>query len=293
MTRMVSHRFVLTQLSLAICVLIGSATPACSQSPVRDTTFHPYYVNYWLTSGILVAGLGTAYLALPGITDKTPVTNEELLALDTDNFTAIDRWALELDPTNMNYYRQLSDYVMAGIVVLPLLTFIDRTINQDWGDILMMYLETQIITNNIYLYSPFGPTFINRYRPRVYYDELANDERRRGTNRNSFYSGHVAVATSATFFTAKIYCDYHPELGGMKYLVYAAAAIPPLILSYIRLRALSHFPSDILMGLGVGAALGIMIPELHRIQDKNMAWEVYSFYEGAGVRLKWQPDFLK
>jgi len=282
-----------SNINFIILSVIGLVTPMYSQSQVSDTTFHPYHVNYWVTGSILVAGIATELVGIPWIQKKSAVTNAELQALDRNNFTAIDRWALQLDPSNMNYYRQLSNYVLAGIVVLPALTMFDHNIAQDWSDVLLMYLETQIITNNIYTYSPFGPAFVNRLRPRVYYDALPNSDRTRGTNRNSFYSGHVAVAASSSFFTAKVFCDYHPELGGKKYLVYGAAAIPPLVLSYLRLRGLSHFPSDMLVGFGVGALCGILIPELHRTKIENTSLGLYSTFEGTGISLMWQPGFWK
>jgi membrane-associated phospholipid phosphatase len=291
MTKKSKNRFILINFIIFSLAVIGLVKPVYSQSPVRDTTFHPYHVNYWVTGGVLVAGIAAEKLGVAWISNKAGVTEAEIQALDRTDFTAIDRWALEQDPSNMNHYVDLSDNVLAGIVLLPALTMLDHDIRQDWLDVLLMYAETQIITNNIYLYSPFGPTFQNRLRPVVYYDVLANSEvRTRGANRSSFYSGHVASAAAASFFTAKVFCDYHPELGWNKYLVYGAAAIPPLILSYLRLRALAHFPSDLLVGFGVGALCGILIPEIHRIRIENTSVGLYSSLEGTGIRLTWQPD---
>ena len=291
MTKKSKNRFILINFIIFSLGVIGLVKPVYSQSPVRDTTFHPYHVNYWVTGGVLVAGIAAEKLGVAWISNKAGVTEAEIQALDRTDFTAIDRWALEQDPSNMSHYVDLSDNVLAGIVLLPALTMLDHDIRQDWLDVLLMYAETQIITNNIYLYSPFGPTFQNRLRPVVYYDALANSEvRTRGAYRSSFYSGHVASAASASFFTAKVFCDYHPELGWNKYLVYGAAAIPPLILSYLRLRALAHFPSDLLVGMGVGALCGILIPEIHRISIENTSLGLYSSFEGTGIRLTWQPD---
>ena len=181
-----------------------------------------------------------------------------------------------------------------GAIVFPLLTLLDHNIRQDWLDVALMYAETQIIVNSIYIYSPLGPAFQNRLRPVVYYDALANSNvRTQGTTRNSFYSGHTASAASASFFAAKIFCDYHPDLGWKKYLIYSAAAIPPLIAGYLRIRALTHFPSDVLVGFGIGALCGILVPEIHRIKIENVSLGLYPSVEGIGLCMKWQPDFLK
>jgi membrane-associated phospholipid phosphatase len=294
MTNKSNSRFTVFNFIIISCVIICLVKPIFPQSSEIDSSFHPYNVNYWVPGGILLGGLTLEKIGIPWISSKSPVTNAEIQALDRNNFTAIDHWALEQDASNMDYYVNLSDNVLTGIVLLPALTMLDENIRQDWLDIVLMYSETILITNNLYLYTPIGPTFQNRLRPVVYYDELGDSEvRTRGANRNSLYSGHVASATSASFFTAKIFCDYHPELGWKKYLVYGAAAIPPIILSYFRIRALAHFPSDLLVGFGVGAVCGILIPEFHRNKNEKISLGLYSSFEGTGINLRWQTDFGK
>jgi membrane-associated phospholipid phosphatase len=292
-TKKPKNRFLLIQVIIFSLAVTGMVKPMYSQSPVRDSTFHPYHVNYWVTGGIIIVGIPATLIGAPLITKKSPLTIAELQTLNRNDLNPIDRWALNLDPSKMSYYANVSDITLTGIILLPALDLFDHNIRQDGLDIALMYAETQIIVNNIYLYSPFGPLFQNRYRPAVYYDELGTSGARlTAWNRSSFYSGHVASAAAASFFTVKVYCDYHPELiGWNKYLLYGAAAIPPLIEGYLRMHALDHFPSDILVGFGVGALCGIFIPELHRVKIENVSIGLYSSYVGTGISLKWQPDF--
>ena len=91
----------------------------------------------------------------------------------------------------------------------------------------------------------------------------------------------------------KVFCDYHPEIGNKKYLLYAAATIPPLLLGYFRVKALRHFPSDVMVGTAIGALCGILIPEIHRIRSKKISLGLYSSPEATGLSLKWEPDFRK
>ena len=292
MTKKPKNRFLFIIVIIFSLAVTGMVNPMYSQSAGRDSTFHPYYVNYWVTGGIIAVGIPATLIGAPLITHKSSVTIAELQALNRNDINPIDRWALNLDPSKMGYYANLSDNVLVGINFLPALILFDHNIRQDWLDIALMYAETQIIVNNIYLYAPFGPLFQNRLRPAVYYDALGG-ARTTAWNRSSFYSGHVASAAAASFFTAKVFCDYYPELGCKKYLLYGAAVIPPLIEGYLRMKALDHFPSDILVGLGVGALCGILIPEIHRIKIENVSMGLYSSYEGTGISLKWRPDFLK
>ena len=293
MTKNSNNRFIFFNLIIISFVIIGLVKPIYPQSSASDSSFHPYHVNYWVTGGIILGGLTLEKIGVPWLSKKSNISSAELQNLNRNDITPIDRWALNLDPSQREYYGKLSDQFLSAGVLLPVLTMLDPNIRKDWLDVLMMYIQTQTISNNLYLYSPFGATFQNRFRPIVYYDAINFADRTSSNNRNSLYSGHVASISSASFFTAKIFCDYHPELGWKKYLVYGAAAIPPLILSYFRLRALAHFPTDLLIGIGAGALCGILIPELHRIQDKNILLGVYSSSEATGIAIKWQPNFLK
>ena len=259
----------------------------------KDTLFHPYHVNYWVTGGVILGGLTLESIGVAWISNKSQISLGEIQNLDRHDITPIDRWALNFDPSQRVKYENLSNYMQTVIVFLPFVTLIDPVIRKDWLDILLIYLQTQAITNNFYLYSPFGATFQNRLRPVVYYDAVDMGKRTEPNNRNSLYSGHVAAAAEASFFTAKIYCDYHPELGMNKYFIYGAAAIPPLIVSYFRLRALAHFPTDLIVGFGVGALCGILVPEFHRFQDNNISLGLYSSSEATGIAIKWQPNLFK
>jgi membrane-associated phospholipid phosphatase len=282
------HRFI-------ILTLLGifAAQGVYPQSSASDSSFHPYHINYWVTGPIIGVGLTTNYLGITRVLGKSELSRLEIDALNRNIVNGIDSWSLEQDPYQRDLFAKYSDYTVGACVVLPTLLLLDKQIRRDWSDVLLMYLETMSITPNIYEWSFLGPTFQNRIRPEAYYSQLTYEQRNTGNNRNSFYSGHVAVVAASTFFMVKVYSDYHPEIGNNKYLLYGAATIPPLILGYFRVRALQHFPSDIMVGIGVGALCGILIPELHHFQNKNISLEVYSSSETTGLALKWQPDFLK
>jgi membrane-associated phospholipid phosphatase len=288
------YRFVFNSVIILLLAVIGTVNSMYSQSTERDTAFHPYHVNYWVTGGILAVGLTITNFGVPQL-HKSTVTDAEMKALNRNDINPIDRWALEQDPSRMGYFGHLSNQVTGFVVLIPLLTLLDHDIRQDWLDVLLIYAETQAVVNSIYLYSPLGPAFQNKFRPVVYYDAIDNNspDKTPGRNRNSFYSGHTASVASATFFAAKVFCDYHPKLGWKKYLIYGAAAIPPLVVGYLRIKALTHFPSDVIVGYGIGALCGILIPEFHRIKIENVSLGLYPSFEGMGICMKWQPGFLK
>jgi membrane-associated phospholipid phosphatase len=274
---------------LGICL----AQQVYPQSSASDSTFHPYHVNYWVTGTIIGVGLSANYFGTDLVFHKKELSLLEVQALNKDIFNGIDSWALHQDPSKKVQFAKYSDYGVAVSVVLPVFLLFDKQIRQDWYDVLLMYVETMSITPNIYEWSPLGVNFQNRIRPQAYYDQLAYGDRKSPNMRNSFYSGHDAVVTAATFFMVKVYSDYNPGIGNNKYLLYGAAMIPPLIEGYFRVKALAHFPSDVMVGMGVGALCGILIPEFHRFKDKNISLGLYSSPQATGITIAWQPDFLK
>ncbi|MEM1358927.1 MAG: phosphatase PAP2 family protein, partial [Bacteroidota bacterium] len=120
-------------------------------------------------------------------------------------------------------------------------------------------------SSNAYAWSPLGPRFNNRVRPVAYYEDVDFGLRSQGNSRNSFFSGHANTTALGTFFFAKVLSDYNPQWNGrQRALLFGAAALPPIYVSWQRVRALKHFPSDTVMGLAVGAFFGIMTPQVHK-----------------------------
>ncbi len=279
------------KLVLLLVPVIFCNTLLHSQYGRTDSARHPYKVNYWVSGGIAVVGGLTNYIGIPPIINKQEISAAELSSLNRNVINGFDRWALNQDPSKADMYDKDATIVLATSVTLPAVLAFDKYIGKDWSKMLVMYLETISVVSNIYTYSFLGPSFQNRFRPITYYADAPMSERVDGNSRNSFYSGHVASTAAATFFMAKVYADYHPELGGKKYLLYAAAAIPPVLLGYFRVKGLRHFPSDAMVGLGVGAFVGIMIPEIHRIKfkNKNLSLGLVSTGESVGLGLQWHP----
>jgi membrane-associated phospholipid phosphatase len=259
---------------------------------VKKAKIKRYKVNYWVTGSIIGVGMISDYFAIGRLKGKTSMSDEDLAFLNSDAqkdlINPIDRWALEQNPSQMTLYKDISDYGQTVIFLLPSLLIIDKQIRKDWLDLLLMYVEGHTITFTFYNYSPLGPTFQNRWRPIIYYSEIPLDERKSGHNLNSFYSGHTASSAYSTFFMAKVYCDYHPELGAKKYLLYLAASIPPLIVGYARVKALAHFPSDDAVGFALGAIIGIVVPELHKNgKFKDFSLGMFTSPEGMGLSVGW------
>jgi hypothetical protein len=257
-------------------------------------SIHVYSMNYWRSAAFSAAATAANIYAIPNlIKAKKGLTDAELAALRPEVIHPFDRWVLDQDPSNRERIDKVSDKILTATVIAGAGVFLDKKIRKDWVRVAVMYVEVQAATFTIYNFSPFGPLFQNRIRPAAYYSELPLSVRQDGNMRNSFYSGHVANAAASAFFLVKVYGDYHPELGRKKYWIYALAAVPPLTMSYLRAKALFHFPSDCVVGFLIGATSGIVIPEAHKLtQRKNLKNLGISMFtpNGPGLSLTWRLE---
>jgi len=226
-----------------------------------------YRVNYKWEVPATIAGYALNSYGLGLLRDKSRLDAATILELDRDEIWAFDRWAAFQNPDNYENAQLISDIGMNAALVLPALLAFDKQIRKDWLPVLLIYLETQSVGGNLYLWLGTMPN--NRIRPYVYNPGFDMNMKLGGGTRDSFFSGHTSWTAGASFFTAKVYSDYHPELGNKKYWLFAAALVPPLFVGYSRMRASKHFPTDTITGLVIGAATGILIPHLHKINKKK------------------------
>lgn len=281
---------------LILCTNSFGTTIDSTLSISKDTMLRTkiYHVNRPMVSVIIVGGMIADVIGVGRMKNKPSLTLAELQFVSSPAQIALinpfDRWGLRQIASDRDKFNKLSNNSLTGMVFLPCLLILDKKIQKDWGDLLLMYVEGHTFTLANYCYNFLGPTYIQRFRPRTYYTEFSDVTRESGQNRNSFYSGHVASAAYSTFFMAKVYCDYHPNLDGAeKCLVYTAATIPPLVMAYLRIKALDHFPSDNAVGLLIGAAFGIIVPELHKNKlNKHISLGMYTAPEGMGLSINWK-----
>lgn len=107
-------------------------------------------------------------------------------------------------------------------------------------------------------------------RPRPYlYDPVLADRYTPGPDdRLSFWSGHTANMAALTFSAACV-VQRSDAAPGMKTATWATAAAVPACMGLLRMRAGRHFPTDVLAGYAIGAAVGFLVPYVHRTQEKH------------------------
>lgn len=216
-----------------------------------------YTLNPAVDIPVTAIGTGWSLYAFSRIYDKDPSDAETVLSLNRNDVNGFDRWGIR--PYNKKV-DQLSYIPFYASMPVPVAFLFDKRMRKDFFKLSFLYLEAMSVTGILYT----GTCFLtNRYRPYVYSEETPLDYRTRGGGKNSFYAGHVALVSTATFFYAQVWADYHPE-SKAKWVFYGLAAAATGFTGYMRHRGGLHFPSDVLLGAAQGTLTGLLVPRLHR-----------------------------
>ena len=261
---------------LLLTVTLLTALPLSAQhTAAPDSTLtglHRYFrssagyaVNPLVSIPLIVGGGYASQQRLISLQDKPPLTTEELRGLDPEAVNGFDRIALRRSAETHKQAVIWSGNLFNTAQVTPFALFIWKKYRRDWFDITLMYLQAQVTQGLFYGYAPFGPTLVDRFRPRAYYDYFPDGERNDGNQRNSMFSGHVSTTSTGFYFAARMIDDYNPQFSGwQRALLYTGATLPSLLGGWWRIAGLKHYPTDVLIGLGVGAISGIGVPSVHK-----------------------------
>ncbi|WP_271856045.1 phosphatase PAP2 family protein [Patiriisocius marinus] len=243
----------------ALLLLVISNSLAQSESPYEWD-----WTKDGIWTGVAIGGTAVGYSL---IVNKEDINPEEFARIqnnlqeEIDNINFIDRWAAG---NNNEKAGEISDVPFALSFVAPFAMLFDDEINDHTGQYLGMYLESLATTGAMYTITA---GLVNRSRPYVYDNsgETGLARRQSGNGQRSFYSGHVAVTATATFYMAKVYSDFNPDGSPTgKAFIWGGAAALPAAVGYFRMSAGEHFLTDVALGYVLGAATGILVPELHK-----------------------------
>lgn len=239
-------------LTYFICILSLGLTPLCQAQSVS-----PYKTDWVKDGAITAGGIGMTVVGSVMLLSKAPLTENDLRGLHVRDVNKFDRFAAG------NYSasaEKASDFPFYGSFVAPLFLLLDDDVKQHAPQVYLLYAQAMSITGGLFSLSA-GLT--DRKRPNVYATDAPLEARLHKYATNSFFGGHTAATASATFFAAKIFHDFNPD-SPARHFVWAAAAVTPAAVGYLRLRAGKHFLSDNIIGYTLGASVGILVPHLHK-----------------------------
>lgn len=249
---MISRSFFFLILISFICI---KASAQKQESP---------YETSFIKDGLYTTGtIGLNVLGLFLVQNKDNLSVQELRDLNKNDIWKIDRFAAG------NYSSQANEdsYIpMYGSFATPFLLLLGKETRSNAGQISVLFIETMATTGALFTLSA---GLIEKPRPLVYNEDLPEEDRIANDEQRSFFAGHTASSAAATFFAAKVFNDFYPD-SPYKPLVWGIAAAIPATVGYLRIQSGKHFLTDNIIGYAVGAASGILIPEIHKKTSKNI-----------------------
>ena len=240
-----------------LCLQLGLA-PILAQNTTSGFQ-SPYNLSWQVDAplGAVAIGVGTTYLILHSKTQVLSVA--EIAALDRNNISLFDRdathnWSQPIKTT--------SDVFLYTSMAVPSLLFIDPKVQKDYLKVGTIWAQTFAMTAAL---TSLTKVLVKRPRPFMYNSNVPMHYKQEKDAQYSFFSGHTSVTASMCFMTAKIYHDYNPNSKAVPW-VWVGAAVVPAVTGILRNQTGKHFWTDIITGYIIGAAVGILVPELHKIK---------------------------
>ena len=199
------------------------------------------------------------------MSNNDKLTDDGINSLNPEDISRFDRIAI-------GPYQQdvLGDALVYSSFLLPLTFLANNDAKEDFGTLSLMYSEVVLLNAGI---NGLVKGLTTRNRPYVYDINSSVEEKYKTGARHSFYSGHTSFAASNSFFTARVFSEYLTD-NTSKTLIWTAAAIIPAVTGFSRINTHNHFPTDVIVGYIVGAAIGYLIPEIHKYENESSESEI-------------------
>ena len=215
------------------------------------------------------------------VNNISPLTEQEIDALDVNDINSFDRNAIKPHRESLN-----GDLLLYGSFLLPLTFLANDNTRRDWQMLGVMWLEVMAIQSGINL---LVKGLAKRTRPYVYDPSTPLETKQTVGARLSFYSGHTSTTAATTFYVARVFSDYLSNKT-VKTFIWIGAAIYPALTGYLRRDTGNHFRTDVITGYLIGAAIGYFIPEIH-LRNEALKVSFYRNFNNESVNISLNYSF--
>lgn len=254
-------------------VVVDDIAPKQRQSVVPKPELPPpprtrYVADPLADGAVLSLSLGMALLSelileTGEITPQQPRAETALLSIDRPSITSppIPKWGTAstiglgaalayaaIDPVFSGYRNGVESGIVDGVIYA-------ETVSATWA-----------LTN-------LAKIAFRRPRPSAYQAQAQRDASTGSTTPDglssdtnsamSFFSGHASITASVT--AASSYLAFSRSADRLRpWLTLGIGTALTTVVSFGRVRAGEHFPTDVIAGAMVGAGIGVLTPHLHR-----------------------------
>jgi membrane-associated phospholipid phosphatase len=251
---------------VALALLAVAARSAAAQEPEPAPHFEPsqHFTIDPVVDGVLIVG-GVGFAQVLGLILSTNEIKPNPPG-DPANLLSIDRVAVTqtIDP-HAGTYSTIGLYSAYGYAALDSILAGARDGRHAFLIDAILYSESIAIT---WAFTDATKIGVRRPRPIDYVNcgaATANSSSCDSTDLQlSFFSGHAA--TTATIAATASYLAFVRDgwHAPRPWITLAAGTLLTGFVSYERVRAGEHFPTDVLVGSMAGASIGVLVPHFHR-----------------------------
>ncbi len=240
---------------LSLFILISLSIPFYGHTQEK-----PYRFKYGVDIPISVIGASSLITGFILEKKQTALSPSEISKLNTQSILKMDRAA-------SNYWNPklavTSDILMYSSMASPLLFLSNKKGRKNAGYIAAISGEVFLLNTGItYLIK----TITKRKRPFLYNPNAPMSKKIKKDALHSFFSGHTSTVSSMCFSSAVMFQQMYPT-SKFTPLVWFAASTLPFATGILRVKAGKHFWTDVIIGYLTGAAIGSLVPLLHK--NKN------------------------
>jgi membrane-associated phospholipid phosphatase len=222
----------------------------------------PYKFRYSVDVPIISVGFGSALTGFILEKKRAEPTLADIQFLDRMQISTFDRSATyNWNPKAAHW----SDALMYTSMATPLLFLAGKPSRSEFLHVSAISAEVFLLNTGI---TYLTKELVKRKRPYLYNPNAPLEKKLEKGAYQSFFSGHTSTVASMSFSFAMMHNQFYPN-SRIKPLVWFAAAVLPMATAILRVRAGKHFWTDVLVGYGVGASIGVGVPLLHRIRMKG------------------------
>lgn len=239
----------------------GAATAlllATVAGPLHAQRPFPYRLAAGREGALLAIGFATLGAGVVVNAELDVLTPENIAALDPQGINGLDR------PATTRWSRtasRVSDGLLVATVGGPISLLAMAPGPGEPVTVAVMLGETILLTNGV---GQLTKTVFRRVRPFVYNDnaDIPIEKKTSKSARQSFPSGHATNAFASAVFLSTVYARIHPT-SPARYWIWGGSLAAATTVGYLRYTAGKHFPTDVLAGAVLGAAIGWIVPRMH------------------------------
>jgi PAP2 superfamily len=245
--------------SIVLLSLLGLSAPNSA-----STECLPFELSRDDDVALLAAGglLGMAAISIQS--DMPGISAEELSRLDPGSVNRFDRSATRQWSQRAN---TASNWLERSLMPLPVMLAVTDAGQNEPTTILTMYGETLLLTNaTVQLIKGT----VRRTRPYAYNSnpDISARLKQSKKTRRSFPSGHAANTFATAVFTGSMFEKMYPS-SDYRAIVWGSVLTAAATTGYCRYAAGRHYPTDIIIGAAIGAAIGYLVPKVHEVNENE------------------------